>query len=117
MAPALAPGDRLLVMPLGRPRVGDIVAVPDPRDPGRMLVKRVVAADSRRRLLSVEGDNRTASTDSRTFGPVSCDDVLGRAVYRYSPSSRAGRVRRAVQRSAGGAERSAGGAERYDQRE
>lgn len=96
MAPALAPGDRLLVVPLGRPRVGDIVAVPDPRDPGRMLVKRVVAADRRRRLLSVEGDNRTASTDSRTFGPVSCADVLGRAVYRYSPSSRAGRVRRAM---------------------
>ena len=95
MAPALVPGDRLLVMPLWRPRVGDIVAVPDPRDSRRLLVKRVVAADRRRRTLRVEGDNRTASTDSRTFGPVSCDEVLGRAVYRYFPSWRAGRVHRA----------------------
>lgn len=95
MAPSLVPGDRLLVVPLWRPRVGDIVAVPDPRDSRRLLVKRVVATDARRRILRVEGDNRIASTDSRTFGPVSRHEVLGRAVYRYFPSTRAGRVRRA----------------------
>src|SRR5438874_12557495 len=32
MRPGLEPGDRLLVVGLGRPRPGDVVAVVDPRD-------------------------------------------------------------------------------------
>ncbi len=33
----------------------------------------------------VLGDNRQASNDSRSFGPVSRDQILGRAVFRYWP--------------------------------
>jgi hypothetical protein len=109
MAPALAPGDRLLVVRARRPHLGAIVAVPDPRDRSRILVKRVISIDAFKRLIAIEGDNREESTDSRTFGPLAWDDVLGQAVYRYSPTSRAGRLR-------GGTERSARGAERYDRR-
>ncbi len=41
----------------------------------------------------VLGDNRAASRDSRAFGSVSLDDVVGRAVFRYWPLSQLGSVR------------------------
>ncbi len=88
MMPALAHGDRLVVVRALRPRVGDLVAFRDPVEPTRLLVKRVVA------LLpggvEVRGDNRAASRDSRTFGPVAPAHLVGRAVYRYFPPARAG---------------------------
>jgi len=95
MAPALLPGDRLLVRnrPTRRtwsPAVGDVVAVCDPREPGRILVKRVAAVDRAARTLDIRGDDPGASTDSRHFGPVPVASVLGRAVYRYAPVERTG---------------------------
>ena len=87
MRPTLEPGDRLVVLRLP-PRVGDVVALEVGH---RVLVKRVagVAGDD----VTVRGDNAAASTDSRTFGPVPRSAVLGRAVYRYAPTARAGRLR------------------------
>lgn len=92
MAPALAPGDRLVVR--RRPRrlaVGALVVVADPRDPGRLVVKRVAALGAGG--VTVLGDNPAASTDSRTFGPLPRAAVRGRVVYRYAPADRAGPVR------------------------
>jgi signal peptidase I len=91
MEPTLAGGDRLLLLRRRSPQVGDIVAVGDPRAGGRLLVKRVTAV--RGDQILVEGDNRVASTDSGTFGPVDRRAVLGRAVYRYGPPGRSGRLR------------------------
>jgi nickel-type superoxide dismutase maturation protease len=91
MRPGLEPGDRLLVVGLVRPRPGDVVAVADPRDERRVMVKRVSAVDAAG--VTVLGDNPTVSTDSRTFGPVPPHLVLGRAVYRYWPEARRGRIR------------------------
>lgn len=88
MLPTLEPGDRLLVVRTRRVRVGELVALPDPRRPPRLLVKRVAAR--RGPLLELRGDNPDASTDSRTFGPVPADAVWGRAVRRYAPAARAG---------------------------
>jgi hypothetical protein len=67
-----------------------VVAVPDPRQPDRLLIKRVrsVAPDAR---VDVRGDNEAASTDSRHFGPVPRRAVRGRVLYRYAPPARAGR--------------------------
>ena len=90
MRPALEPGDRLLVVSLLRPRPGDVVAVVDPRDGRRVMVKRVSSVDGE--SIEVLGDDPAASTDSRTFGPVRSDHVLGRAVYRYWPEQRRGRL-------------------------
>lgn len=88
MRPALAPGDRLLLLRHARPRVGDIVAVRDPRAPARILVKRVAARGPAG--VTVLGDNPSASTDSRQLGPVAAAAVRGRAFYRYFPDSRRG---------------------------
>lgn len=95
MAPSLRPGDRLVVVgrpwgPPPWPRPGQIVAVTDPREPRRILVKRVGAVDTRTGTIDVLGDSPGASTDSRTFGPVPRSTVLGRAVYRYGPPDRRG---------------------------
>jgi nickel-type superoxide dismutase maturation protease len=87
MRPALEPGDRLLVLRLP-PRVGDVVALDHA---GRTMVKRV-AAITPGGEVTVHGDNAAASTDSRTFGPIPRSSIVGRAVYRYAPAARSGRV-------------------------
>jgi nickel-type superoxide dismutase maturation protease len=91
MAPSLAHGDRLVVIRALRPRVGDLVALHDPVEPTRLLVKRVVALVPGG--VEVRGDNRATSRDSRTFGPVAPAGLVGRAVYRYFPPARAGFLR------------------------
>jgi nickel-type superoxide dismutase maturation protease len=92
MRPFLAPGDRLLVLRTRHVRPCDVVAVPDPRQPARALIKRVVSVVGDE--VTVAGDNESASTDSRTFGPVRRRDVRGRAIYRYWPPERRGRLGR-----------------------
>jgi nickel-type superoxide dismutase maturation protease len=90
MLPAVRDGDRVLVRRTRQVRPGDIVVAVDPRDGSRPLVKRVaaVSADG----VTLLGDNPAASTDSRAFGPLAPHMVKGRAVYRYAPSDRAGKL-------------------------
>ena len=90
MAPTLLPGDRLLVVRWLPHPPGSIVAVPDPRRPERLLVKRVRAVGPAG--VEVRGDAEAASTDSRHFGPVPARSVIGRAVWRYAPADRSGRL-------------------------
>jgi len=96
MAPTLLPGDWLLADPEAfrerLPGVGELVLVPDPREPRRLLVKRVVGVDQLGWLL-VGGDDPAASTDSRAFGALDPAVVEGRPWFRYWPASRMGRVR------------------------
>ncbi|HEV3497055.1 MAG TPA: nickel-type superoxide dismutase maturation protease, partial [Actinomycetes bacterium] len=86
MLPTLTHGDRLLVVHPARARVGDLVAVADPRSSERTMVKRVAARGPGG--VTVLGDNPGASTDSRTLGPLPPGAVRGRAVYRYFPDDR-----------------------------
>lgn len=106
MWPTLEPEDRLLVLrrggPWRRPRAGDLVILDDPRSAAdaagpsgvprarKSLVKR--AARERADHFEVRGDNPDASTDSRTFGTVPRRSIAGRAVYRYAPPDRVGRL-------------------------
>jgi nickel-type superoxide dismutase maturation protease len=92
MRPAFEPGDRVLVVPVLRLRPGEVVAVADPGRPDRLLLKRVLSTGSG--LVELRGDNEQASTDSRHFGPVPRSSVAGRAVYRYAPAGRVGRLSR-----------------------
>ena len=89
MAPALLPGDRLIVRHRrSGPRIGEVVVVRDPRQPDRELIKRVAAVDGDRVMLL--GDNPAHSTDARDFGPVAASDVRWAVLVRYWPPSRVG---------------------------
>ena len=91
MSPALEPGDRLLIVrAFGTPRVGDIVLAHDPRDAGRELIKRVAGVSPEG--VDLRGDNRAASTNTGTFGPIPTRGVQWNAVARYWPPRRIGRL-------------------------
>jgi nickel-type superoxide dismutase maturation protease len=102
MAPALLPGDRLLVeswtFRRRAPRPGEVVLADDPRSPSRELTKRVAAV--RDGTLDLRGDLPTSSSDSRHFGPVPASTVRWRVAARYWPPSRAGLIRHAPRTSA-----------------
>ncbi len=40
----------------------------------------------------VMGDNRTHSSDSRDFGPIVYDSIIGQVFYRYFPAEKIGRI-------------------------
>jgi nickel-type superoxide dismutase maturation protease len=90
MRPTLEPGDRLLVdtgaFRARPPRPGEIVVVMDPELPGRWLVKRVAQVVDG--SVSVFGDAGSASRDSRQFGPVPQDSIIGRVYRLYAPPHR-----------------------------
>ena len=91
MTPTLEPGDRLIVRRAsGAPNVGEVVVAGDPRDRRRELVKRVTAV--RDAHVTLRGDNPSASTDSRVFGVLPIAGVRWRAVVRYWPPTRIGRI-------------------------
>ena len=94
MEPTFHDGDWLLVRQIRRtPCAGELVVATDPREPARLLVKRVraVAGDG----VTIQGDHPdpAASTDSRDFGPLPSTAILGRPVLRYAPLHRFGLVR------------------------
>lgn len=96
MAPSLLPGDRLLVeshtYQSREPRAAEIVLAADPREPERELIKRVASVDSPAATAELRGDAPAASTDSREFGAIPLSEIRWRAVFRYWPPQRAGRL-------------------------
>ncbi len=105
MSPALLPGDWLLLDPTcsAWPRRGSVVVF---REPGTdiLAIKRVAARPGDRvhiaqgilHLASDEawllGDNAGPSIDSRRYGPVPRECLVGRVWFRYGPASRIGLV-------------------------
>jgi nickel-type superoxide dismutase maturation protease len=93
MMPTLRSGDRVIVdrwtYRLRSPRPGEVALVEGPD--GRPVVKRVdrgpLAPATGVWLL---GDNAGSSLDSRSFGPVPRERVLGRVVVRLWPPGRVG---------------------------
>ncbi len=95
MTPTIAPGTILVVnkaayglhIPFSTryifrwrlPRTGDIVVFPSPA--GRLAVKRCAFAEGvPAGYFSAFGDNAVESYDSRNYGPVPVDAVLGKVV-------------------------------------
>lgn len=86
-------------------RVGDLVVLRDPEDRRRLLIKRVSAMPGDPMPIDLPGeepprvpadhvfvlaDRRSETRDSRRFGPVPFDLVIGRAWFRYGPPGRRG---------------------------
>ncbi len=90
MEPGLLDGDWLLVDRGARVGVGDVVIARDPREPGRVIIKRVLHAGTDAQL--VLASDHPAHADE-TIGPVLPPDILGRARFRYWPPSRLGVIR------------------------
>lgn len=84
MSPTLVAGDWLAVRWDVVPEVGDVVVARRPDRRELLIVKRVTRVSPTGFWL--EGDNPAASDDSRVFGDLRPDDVLGRVVARYWPN-------------------------------
>jgi nickel-type superoxide dismutase maturation protease len=104
MAPTLLPGDQVLVVTPSTYRRGDVVVVEHPGRPGYEMVKRLTALPGDRigeRVLGpdeywIAGDFERASTDSRSFGPVTATELRARVVLIYAPTARRGPVRKSL---------------------
>ena len=81
MEPALRSGDWWLVRTVGRIRPGDVVLLRHPNRPDLLVVKRVLREEPDG--WWVEGDNAEWSDDSRGFGVVTRDRVIGCLLLRY----------------------------------
>ena len=85
MFPLLKPGEEILVDPKAYlkipPRVNDIVVAKHPTANLR-LVKRVVAVLEDGSCF-LKGDNFLESTDSRSFGLVKPEQIIGRVTSRF----------------------------------
>lgn len=80
MIPTLAPGERLLVRNDGPIVLGDIVVF---ERESQFDVKRVLHIEAEG--IFVQGDNDLVSTDSRTYGLIPFDDVVGTVMFRLWP--------------------------------
>lgn len=84
MIPALAPGEFVLVKYGAKFKTGDIVIV---EFVDRTDIKRVkfITTDQ----VFLEGDNTAVSIDSRHYGPVRNNRILGKVIYRLPKLFRA----------------------------
>ena len=90
MEPTLRAGDYILVNRWAyrrrEPAPGDIVVLKDPEAPDRCLVKRVLSGAPASGYF-VEGDNAEQSRDSRHFGPVQRQLIVGKVRVRARVST------------------------------
>lgn len=83
MLPVFTSKDYLLVFKSRSVKSGDYVVFCDPRESKRKLLKKVSKVKSKE--IFVEGLNRNESTDSRIFGWVNKDLIVGKVFVRYYP--------------------------------
>jgi len=76
MTPTLSDGQFVLYEPDAAFGVGDVVVARHPSQPLE-LVKRVAAVDEIG-LVELASDNEATGTDSRTFGHIDVDEVIGK---------------------------------------
>ena len=65
--------------------VGKVVVIERESYPGVLLIKRVTKVDQAG--IWVEGDNKSASTDSRQWGVLGSPEICGRVLFRYRRKS------------------------------
>ena len=81
MTPTLCNGEVVLVIPLAVYSVGDVVLANHPYKSSVKILKRVAQIEPNGALHLI-GDNPAESTDSRTFGTVSIESIIGKVVCR-----------------------------------
>ncbi|CAN5335042.1 hypothetical protein BH10ACI2_BH10ACI2_18630 [soil metagenome] len=81
MSPTIKNCERVLIRPGSDFAIGDIVLAAHPYKRSVKILKRAIAIDAENNITLI-GDNPHVSTDSRTFGAVSIESILGRAVSR-----------------------------------
>ena len=114
MVPAILPGDWLVVNPLvsGWPRPGTVVVFHEPLSE-TLALKRVEARTGDRvpfaggyltlgpgeAWVMADADEKAAASvgsgppiDSRRYGPVDAEDLIGQVLFRYAPLRRLGRI-------------------------
>jgi nickel-type superoxide dismutase maturation protease len=86
MQPLLQPGDEVLVDTRAYrerlPVPGELVVARHPYQTGVKLIKRVQDVDEHGRCL-LTGDNPLYSSDSRSFGRITPENILGRVTSRF----------------------------------
>ncbi len=97
MVPSFQNGDYLIVdeisYQLRQPERGEVIVFRYPKDPSQFFIKRVAGLPGDKinntTLSSDEyyvlGDNTTASSDSRFWGPVKSNLIIGRVILRLWP--------------------------------
>jgi len=94
MLPTVRPGALLAALRGIRPRRGAVVVVEHPERRGYLMVKRVEAGPMDEAMPGwvlgpdewlLVGDNRPASTDSRSFGTFPSSAILGVVVWPRHP--------------------------------
>ncbi|MEN9741234.1 MAG: hypothetical protein RIR66_190 [Actinomycetota bacterium] len=86
MIPSYAPGEVVLVKYGTTFNVGDAVLI---KFTHRTDIKRVKELLGNR--VVVQGDNEAVSIDSRNYGPVKNDLIIGKVIYRFPRWLRIGR--------------------------
>jgi nickel-type superoxide dismutase maturation protease len=94
MVPALRHGDWLVALRTRRIRPGQIVLAAHPERPGFLLVKRAGKRARNGWWLVSDFPDAPGATDSRHFGPVAPEQVIGRVLARYWPRPKIFRTER-----------------------
>ena len=86
MLPTIKPGDEILFRPDTSKKVelkvGDVVILQHPQDVGESLIKRIVRIYPDHQM-DLRGDNVEESTDSRQFGLVPREWIVGKVTCLF----------------------------------
>lgn len=99
MAPTYHRGDWLIVRRftpgrIPKVRVGEVLLIERLEQPGVLFLKRLrdIRRDSPNRhypTFWVEGDNTLLSQDSRTWGALDGEEIVGKVLFRFKRNQRA----------------------------
>ena len=80
MSPAFKSGDTVLVNKLSyflnRPNIGDVVVLRQKK----FIIKRIAKIEGGKYFVT--GDNKKESTDSKSFGWINREEIVGKVIFK-----------------------------------